>query len=79
MTNPSDAVRAVFDGAEVAVDLSFVDDTWTDPAAVTRVELVKSVKLCRRCDMCEGHRKILPTDRATMTAIPPDARKEAES
>ena len=57
----ADAVKAVFDGAEVAVDLSFVDETWEDPAAVTRVELVKSVKLCRRCDMCEGHRKILPT------------------
>lgn len=67
----ADAVKAVFDGAEVAVDLSFVDETWEDPAAVTRVELVKSVKLCRRCDMCEGHRKILPSvsGRATFAVV----------
>lgn len=68
----ADAVKAVFDGAEVAVDLSFVDETWEDPAPVTRAELVKSVKLCRRCDLgVDGHRKILPSvsGRATFAVV----------
>lgn len=56
----TDLVRSVFPDAELAVDVSFVDDEWSEPAAVTRGQLTKSVKMCRRCDLC-NHPKILPT------------------
>ena len=57
------AVTTVFDGAEIAVDLGFVDETWDDPPTITRGGLVKGVKLCRRCDLCDGGNgaKIIPT------------------
>lgn len=62
-------VKTVFDGAEIAVDLGFVDETWDDPPTITRGGLVKGVKLCRRCDLCDEGGKIIPTAGPSTFAI----------
>ena len=58
----AEKVAEMFDGAEVVVDLSVVDEQWTDEATVTRGQVAKNVALCRRCDLADGPRLRMEVD-----------------